>query len=91
MIVVNESLSTESFNSTEFQYFPNPVNKNLIIKSQKLIDHLTVYNIFGQRIITKSPNTKIEKLDFIGLNQGVYFVEVTINDLTKIIKIIKRD
>jgi hypothetical protein len=83
-------LSTNSFDINEFEYFPNPVNDKLSLRAQSNIQGVSIYNILGQEVIREIPNAVSSDIDMSELNNGAYFVKVTINDKTETIKIIKK-
>ncbi len=87
----NATLSLDSFeNENAFAYFPNPVKNLLTLKSRNVIQNVSVINMLGQEVLRATPNTIESNLDMNTLNQGAYFVKVTINDSTETIRIIKQ-
>ncbi|WP_304144663.1 T9SS type A sorting domain-containing protein [Mesoflavibacter zeaxanthinifaciens] len=85
------SLSTEDFNQeVAFTYYPNPVNNNLNLSSQKEINNVSVYNMVGQEVYRSTPNTMTDVVDMSGLQAGAYFVKVTVGNATKTVKVIKK-
>jgi hypothetical protein len=89
-IAVSETLSTNSFDINGFEYFPNPVVDKLALRAQNNIQGVSIYNILGQEVIREIPNAVSSDIDMSELNNGAYFVKVTINDKTETIKIIKK-
>ena len=81
-------LSTESFNSLNFEAYPNPSSDVVYISSKSTITKVTVRNILGQSVLqTKNTAT----LNIANLQSGIYLVSVedeTGNTGTK--KIIKK-
>ena len=88
----NATLSVESFdNENAFTYFPNPVKNELTLKAKNnAIQNISVINMLGQEVLKTTPNTLESNLDMNSLNQGSYFVQVTINGITETIRIIKQ-
>ena len=84
------TLSTNSFDVNGFEYFPNPVNDKLSLRAQNNIQNVSVYNILGQEVVRMAPNAISSDVDMTELNNGAYFVKVTINDKIETIKIIKK-
>jgi len=85
------SLSTEDFDKeAAFTYYPNPVNNNLNLSSQKEINNVSVYNMVGQEVYRSTPNTMTDVVDMSGLQAGAYFVKVTVGNATKTVKVIKK-
>lgn len=83
------SLSTNSFNSNIFSYYPNPVKNTLNLSYSENISNVSVYNLLGQQVITKAINENQSQIDMSQLNSGTYMVKVTANDQVKTIKVIK--
>ena len=73
-----------------FKYFPNPVNDELSLRAQNNIQNISIYNMLGQEVSRISPNTVSSDVDMSVLKTGVYFVNVTINEVTESIRIIKQ-
>ena len=85
------SLSTNSFeNENAFSYFPNPVKNELTLKAQNNIQNVSVFNMLGQEVLRATPNTLESNLDMNELSQGAYFVQVTINNVTETVRILKQ-
>ncbi|MDO6595504.1 T9SS type A sorting domain-containing protein [Oceanihabitans sp. 2_MG-2023] len=89
-ISVNGTLSISDVDTKNlFTYYPNPVTSSLTIKAQNSINGLSVYNMLGQEVILEKPNTMNSVLDMSSLQSGAYFVKVTVDNVTKTIRIIK--
>jgi hypothetical protein len=76
--------------SAAFTYFPNPVKNTLTLNAQNEMSNVSVINMLGQEVLTMSPNNVDSVIDMSELQLGVYFVNVTINNTTKTIRIIKQ-
>ena len=74
---------------SSFNFFPNPVNDVLTIKAQASIDSITVYNMLGQAVVRSTPNTTDSTVDMSALQTGAYFVQVSINNTVKTVRVIK--
>lgn len=86
----NATLSVGTFDSeSAFTYFPNPVSGALTLKAQQNIQNVSVLNMLGQEILRITPNSLESNVDMSALNTGSYFVQVTINDVTQTVRIIK--
>ena len=83
------SLGLEDVLETQFSFFPNPVNNILTIKAQASVDSITVYNMLGQAMIRSTPNTNDITLDMSVLQTCAYFVQVSINNMVKTVRVIK--
>ena len=91
-IVADITLSDNDVFSSEtaFSYYPNPTNDVVTLKAQNTIQNVAVYNVVGQQVMSTSPNALESNLDLTSLRTGAYFVQVTINDITKTVRVIKQ-
>jgi hypothetical protein len=89
-ITVDASLSVSDNTVREFTYFPNPVNDVLSLRAQANIQNVSVYNMLGQEVIRLSPNALDSDVNLSQLQDGAYFVKVTINNATDTVRIIKK-
>jgi hypothetical protein len=70
---------------------PNPINKELNVKSKKTIDEITLITINGEKVKSwEKVNNKNYKFDFSKLKKGAYIVKIKFSDgsiaIEKIIK-----
>lgn len=84
------SLSTGSFDSASFTAYPNPVKDMLNLSYSSDITSVEVYNMLGQKVITKTLNVSQGQIDMSNLNTGNYIVKVTADGLVKTIKVVKQ-
>jgi hypothetical protein len=90
-IVVNATLSEASFeDESAFTYYPNPVENTLTLRAQNAIDNVTMYNMLGQVILRATPNSIDSELNMSSLQDGTYFIKVTIANKTKTVRVIKQ-
>ena len=75
----NTVLSTNDFETLNARIYPNPATNLLNIESEISIEKVSVYNILGQEVISKSPNAELVTLDVSSLQLGVYIVKTSIN------------
>lgn len=73
-----------------FTYYPNPVQNTLTLNAQNTIENVTMYNMLGQEVLRATPNAVNSELDTSSLQDGTYFVKVTIANTTKTIRVIKQ-
>jgi len=86
---------TETVNRSDFallygfNYYPNPTNDILHFSSNQPIENVIVSNMLGQQVnVSLSSDNK--NLDLSNLANGNYFVKVTIEGVSKTIKIVKQ-
>ncbi|WP_243472344.1 T9SS type A sorting domain-containing protein [Winogradskyella sp. MH6] len=85
------TLSSASFeDEAAFTYYPNPVKNTLRLNAQNTIENVTMYNMLGQEVLRATPNTVNSELDMSSLQDGTYFVKVTIANITKTVRVIKQ-
>ena len=59
--------------------YPNPANNVLNIEAKANIENVSIYNLLGQEIISKSVNNSTATLDISNLQVGVYVVKSSID------------
>ncbi len=84
------ALATTDFDSdTTFCYHPNPVYTMLTLNAKKEISNVSVFNMLGQEVYSKTTNSLELDVDMSNLQTGAYFVKVTIGNVVKTIRVIK--
>lgn len=83
-------LSTDENALNLFSFSPNPVRDYLNLSAASEISQVEVFNIMGQRVLAVSPNALNSDINMSALTSGVYFVKVTVDDITDSIKIVKQ-
>ncbi|MEO9501386.1 MAG: T9SS type A sorting domain-containing protein [Nonlabens ulvanivorans] len=65
--------------------YPNPVKETLVLKTDKEIDSISIYNLQGQELIkTNSKNINVNNL-----NSGIYLITIHSNSQSQSLKFIK--
>jgi Secretion system C-terminal sorting domain/SprB repeat len=82
-------LSAQDFVFNNFKYYPNPVQDSFSLSNTTVIDDVSVSNILGKIVLTKTINNTNAALDLSGLTKGIYFVKVKGDSQEKVIKIVK--
>lgn len=80
----------DGFDSTSFNYYPNPVNDRLQISHKEEIKQVAVYNLLGQEVINMPFASNEGSVDFSKLASGQYLVKVMTETQSKVVKVIKR-
>jgi hypothetical protein len=92
-VQINEQsiLGTDSNNSVNFSYHPNPVKDKLTIQSSKKITLILIYNTLGQEVYRKKQGENSFKIavDFSALSIGNYLVKVFSQEKVQTIRIVK--
>lgn len=84
------ALGVDLFNKLGLIYYPNPVNNVLNLSAEKSIISVAVYNLMGQSILEKTPNTTSPQIDMSFLTAGYYFIKVVSGNESRIIKVLKQ-
>ena len=87
---VGASLGINDLETTQFTYFPNPVNDQLMINAQTSVNDIAVLNMLGQVVLRQSPNSLNCVVDMAALRTGVYFVQVSIGNKTQTVRVLKQ-
>ncbi|MBS1534835.1 MAG: T9SS type A sorting domain-containing protein [Bacteroidetes bacterium] len=86
--VYDPTAATSSFDNANFTYYPNPVDTVLNLSYVKNISSVSVYNLLGQEVMTKTSNN-LTQVDMTHLASGTYLVKVASDNQVKTIKINK--
>jgi hypothetical protein len=87
--VIEEDLSTGSFDSANFKYYPNPVTDVLTLSYSSTISEVVVYNLLGQQMLVTKPNATQTQMDLSSLSTGTYLVKISSDEVTKTVKVVK--
>ena len=86
----NTTLSSDEFELSEVNVYPNPTNNNWNIKTNNsTINSIQVFDLLGKQVLNLTPNSSEPLIDASGLNNGIYFAKVSTDLGTKSIKLIK--
>jgi hypothetical protein len=85
-----ETLSSSSFDSTDFTYYPNPVNDILSISTVSTVDNIKVYNMLGQMVVETAPKVSNPQVDMNELQSGVYLVTLEVEGSLQTFRVIKQ-
>jgi hypothetical protein len=83
------SLGNNSFDSSNFAYYPNPVKNTLNLSYNQEISNVEVFNLLGQKVSSNVINANAAQIDMSNLSKGAFMVKVTSNNQLKTIKVIK--
>jgi hypothetical protein len=83
------TLSNTSFNSTDFTYYPNPVNDILSISTASTVDNIKVYNMLGQ-LVLETAALSYPQVDMKELQFGVYLVTLEVEGSLQTFRVIKQ-
>ncbi|MBP6127284.1 T9SS type A sorting domain-containing protein [Flavobacterium sp.] len=86
---VDTTLGSNSFDTSNFVAYPNPVKDVLNLSYKSAISNVKVINLLGQEVVNAKANTNDVQVNMSALNAGVYIVNVTVDDTVHSIKVIK--
>lgn len=89
-VICSATLSTTGFTEVGFTAYPNPVKDILNLSYTQDISKVSVHNLLGQEVITKSVNATQSQIDMSNLSNGTYLVKVTSGGATKTLKVLKQ-
>jgi hypothetical protein len=75
-------LSINSFDNSkvDFNLYPNPVEENLRINAQEIIQEISIYNLLGQHMETFQVYFKSGEINISELNKGAYILKLKLID-----------
>lgn len=83
-------LSNDSFDSSAFLAYPNPVKDVLNLEYNSEISSVRVMNLLGQEVISRNIDANSTQVDMSQLSAGAYIVNVTVGNAVKTIKVVKQ-
>jgi hypothetical protein len=86
---VDTTLGSNTFDTSNFVAYPNPVKDVLNLTYKTAISNVKVINLLGQEVVNSKVNTNDVQVNMSALNAGVYIVNVTVDDKIHSIKVIK--
>lgn len=89
-IVPTSTLSTKKLNQFSFKTYPNPATDVLHISAAKNIDNVEVFNLLGQKAISKSIASKASQVNISSLAKGVYILKAFIDGSEGTYKFVKQ-
>jgi len=90
LTISDNGLGTNTFDNSNFSYYPNPVKNILTLSYNQQISSVEVFNLLGQKVSYNKFNANQAQVDMSNLSDGAYMVKVTSNGQVKTIKVIKQ-
>ncbi|RNC86406.1 MAG: T9SS C-terminal target domain-containing protein [Winogradskyella sp.] len=81
----NTTLGIDDISISKYSVYPNPTNQILNIEGLKTSENLEIYNISGQKLLTRTIDLNKNTIDVSQLSAGIYFLKIT-NESMKFIK-----
>lgn len=77
-------------NTAAFNICPNPVENEISISAEAMIEEVTIYDVYGRQQVNVTPSHQDEvRVDVNDLNSGVYFVKVRTENGEAVRRILK--
>jgi hypothetical protein len=89
VLYLDEILGTDDFSAENFSVYPNPVQDVLNINTTSVVDTINVYDVLGKLVLQSQPDAVSPSIDMSTLSSGAYLVQVTIDNASKTVKVIK--
>jgi len=86
---VGATASIEDLQKFNFSYAPNPSKDFVRLSAANNIENVEIFNLLGQKLISKDLNSNNETVDISNFAKGVYLMNVTIDGSKGSFKIIK--
>jgi hypothetical protein len=83
------TLGVSKFDASGIKMYPNPVQNTLTIEANSEIQRVSVYNVLGQEVLSRSPKSNATTLQTNDLQKGVYMVKTEIDGNVSMRKIVK--
>ena len=88
--IICTALAVNEFAATKVNAYPNPVRDLLHLSYGQEITMVSIYNLLGQEVFSKSIQDNEAALDLSALSPGTYLVKVTSADNAQTLKIVKQ-
>jgi hypothetical protein len=82
--------SVSELDTNKLSYYPNPVTDVLNIANDKIITDVSVINILGKTVMSKTVNSTTTQIDMTSLPSGNYFIKVTLDGMIKTVTVVKQ-
>lgn len=89
-VTVTVTLANDTFDNTNFNYYPNPTSNILNIEYSKNIESVSVINMLGQMLFENKTNNTSIQIDLSNLPTATYFVKVKADGNEKTVKVVKQ-
>lgn len=86
--VAEDTFSVDDFDRSDIKLYPNPVRDVLTIKTNVVIQNISVYDIEGREVLQAVQND-MNQIDMSVLDTGIYFLKLVSNSKIKTLKVIK--
>lgn len=86
----SNSLGVKDFTSSNIKMYPNPTSSVFTIEANEIVESVSLFNVLGQEVVTKNPNSNSVTIDIASLQTGVYIVKTMIGGVSATSRIVKK-
>ena len=86
----SNSLGVKDFTSAKVKMYPNPTASLFTIEANDTVESVSLFNVLGQEVLSKNPNSNSVTLDIANLQTGVYVVKTMIGGVSSTSRIVKK-
>lgn len=90
ILISEEDVTSVSTVQNVVRFYPNPIESSITLELNEAKNEINIVNLNGQNVYSASTNNNTPTLDLNHLQIGVYFMEITGNQSSQRIKIIKK-
>ena len=83
------ALGLSSFETSNVKMYPNPTSSVFTIEANELVESVSLFNVLGQEVLAKNPNSNSVTLDIANLKTGIYVVKTIIGGVSSASRIVK--
>lgn len=85
-----EVMSLNNSNLSSIKVYPNPAQDFINISNDKEISNITIFDLAGKKVYTKSIKNKQAQINIAHLSAGIYILKASVNGEQKTFKIVKK-
>ena len=89
-ITVTEVAGVKEIKSTTFNAYPNPTNNIVTLKSNNIIDAVTIYDMTGRQLLTAKANATVVNISMANYPAGTYMVKANAGTTFKTTAVVKQ-
>ena len=89
-VIYGAALGVSSFETSNVKMYPNPTSSIFTIEAKEVVESVSLFNVLGQEVVTKYPNSNSVTLDIANLQTGVYVVKTMIGGVSSTSRIVKK-
>jgi len=88
-ITVHRVLGLDNPLFAGLNYYPNPMQNHVTVENSNIVERVELYSMLGQKVIDQKSNQRKVNLNVERLAAGPYFIKVTVDGKSAMIKVIK--